>query len=163
MKSQSLAKFLKSRWQFAVVAVALLAFLVVALISNLGVADEPPPVTPSGSPTPARSSGWGPAYSGGKITLSGGRTLELPSDVYIAGRIDNVFCYTGDNAPPCSQTPLRVLKKGDSVVLIDSDGNVDGDGSAFRPSDFTGEFFSIDGNDVWDPAAFPFLPDFQGN
>ena len=163
MTPQSLARLLKSRWPFAVVAVAVLAFLAAALISNRGVADEPAPATTSGSPTPASSSGWGPAYSGGQITLSGGRTLELPSDVYIAGRIDNVFCYTGDNAPPCSQTPLRVLKKGNSVVLIDSDGKVDGDGSAFRPSDFTGEFFSIDGNDVWDPAAFPFLPEFQGD
>ena len=166
MKSQSLSRLLKSPWSFAVVAVAVLAFLAAALIFNRGVADEPPPVTPSGSPTPARSSGWGPAYSGVKITLSGGRTLELPSDVYIAGITDNVFCYTGDNAPPCSRTPLYMLKKGDSVVEIDSDGNIEGDGSLFRPSDFTGvlgEFISIDGNDVWDPAAFPFLPEFQGD
>ena len=188
MTPQNLARLLKSRWPFAVVAVAALAFLAAALISNWGVEDEPPPspsptaaevgaisncdgfLAPSGvcipEPTPASSSGWGPAYSGVEITLSGGRTLELPSDVYIAGITDNVFCYTGDNAPPCSRTPLYMLKKGDSVVEIDSDGNIEGDGSLFRPSDFTGvlgEFFSIDGNDVWDPAAFPFLPEFQGD
>ena len=200
MKSQSLAKFLKSPLPFAVVAVALLALLAAALISNRGVADEPAPATtggfppsytpsplptaaaggassscvgflaPSGicipEPTPASSSGWGPAYSGVEITLSGGRTLELPSDVYIASVTDNVFCYAGDNAPPCPRTPLYMLKKGDSVVEIDFNGNIEGDGASFRPSDFTGvlgEFFSIDGNDIWDPAAFPFLPEFQGN
>ena len=54
MTFQSLAKFLKSRWPAAVVAVALLAFLAAALISNRGVADEPPPVA---SPEPA-AVGW---------------------------------------------------------------------------------------------------------
>ena len=204
MTSHSLARFLKSHWPAAIIAVAVLAFLAGAFTSNRGVADEPAPATTGGSPpaytpspptplptaaaggassscvgflapsgicipepTPASSSGWGPAYSGVEITLSGGRTLELPSDVYIAGRIDNVFCYVGDGAPPCPQTPLYMLKKGDSVVEIDFNGNVEeGDGSPFRPSDFAGvlgEFFSIDGNDVWDPEAFPFLPEFQGD
>ena len=54
MKSQSLAKFLKSPLPFAVVAVAALAFLAAALISNRGVADESAPVA---APEPA-ATGW---------------------------------------------------------------------------------------------------------
>lgn len=54
MTPQSLAKFLKSPWPFAVVAVAALAFLAAALISNRGVADEPPPAVEA---NPA-ATGW---------------------------------------------------------------------------------------------------------
>lgn len=50
MKSQSLARLLKSRWSFAIVAVVALALLAAALISNRGVADEPPPAA---APNPA--------------------------------------------------------------------------------------------------------------
>ena len=55
MKSQSLARFLKSRWTFAIVAVAALAFLAAALISNRGVADETPPAA---APNPAATGWW---------------------------------------------------------------------------------------------------------
>ena len=39
----NLARFLKSPWSFAIIAVAVLALLAVALASNRSVADEPPP------------------------------------------------------------------------------------------------------------------------
>ena len=111
--------------------------------------------------TPSSSAVWGPAYSGVEIGLSGGRKLQLPSDVYIAGLIDNAYCgpfIDNEVATPCPPTPLYTLKKGNSVVLIDFDGNIDGDGSTFHPSDFSIDFFAISESDVWDPAAFPFLP-----
>ena len=110
--------------------------------------------------TPGSSPGWGPVYSGVEITLSGGRKLQLPSDVYIAGVIDNVYCgpIINNTPTPCPPPPLYTLKKGNSVVAIDFDGNIDGDGNAFRPADFPSDFFAISEGDVWDPAAFPFLP-----
>ena len=47
MTPQNLARFLKSPLLFAIIAVAVLALLAVALTSNRGVADEPPPAAAS--------------------------------------------------------------------------------------------------------------------
>ena len=175
MASQKLGDFLKSHLPLIVILAAIAAFVAVSLISNRDAADEPTPAS-GAPPSPAPSStnaaeeasasaGWGPAYSGGEIRLSGGWKLQLPSDVYVVVRIDNVYCGPFvDNAvaTPCPPTPLYTLKRGDSVVLIDGDGNIDeAAGDSFRPSDFTAEpfagLFAIDENDVWDPSAFPFL------
>ena len=168
MKSQKLAGFLESHRPLIIIAIAVLAVVVAALISNRRAADDPAPASaapPAPTPSPpADFSSWGPAYSGGEITLSGGRTLQLPSDVYLAGRIDNVYCgpIVNNTPPSCPPAPLRVLKRGDSVVLIDANGNIAADKDDFRTSDFTNEtfadFFAIDENDVWNPAAFPFIP-----
>ena len=175
MKSQKLAGFLESHRPLIIIAIAVLAVIAAALISNQRASDEPTPAPASAAPPmstpspPADFSSWGPAYSGGEITLSGGRTLQLPSDVYIAGRIGNVYCgpIVNNTPPPCPPTPLRILKRGDSVVLIDANGNIAADKDDFRPSDFTGEafadFFAIDENDVWNPAAFPFIPAYASD
>ena len=173
MKSQKLAGFLKSRQPFIIIAIAVLAVVAAALISNRRASDEPTPASaapPAPTPSPpADFSSWGPAYSGGEITLSGGRTLQLSSDVYIAGRIGSVYCgpIVNNTPPPCPPAPLYTLKRGDSVVLIDADCNIAADKDDFRPSDFTDEafadFFAIDENDVWNPAAFPFIPAYASD
>ena len=173
MKSQKLAGFLESHRPLIIIAIAVLAVVAAALISNPRASDEltpasaaPPAPTPS---PPADFSSWGPAYSGGEITLSGGRTLQLPSDVYIAGLIDSVYCgpIVNNTPPPCPPAPLYTLKRGDSVILIDANGNIAADKDDFRPSDFTNEtfadFFAIDENDVWNPAAFPFIPAYASD
>lgn len=175
MTSPKFGDFLKSRLPLIVILAAVAAFVAVLLISNRGAEDEPTPasgappsrapLSPTPSPTNAAggansSAGWGPAYSGGEIRLSGGWKLQLPSDVYVVVKINNVYCGPFvDNAAatPCPPTPLYTLKRGDSVVLIDAYGNIDeAAGDSFRPSDFT-EFFAIDEDDVWNPSAFPFL------
>ena len=54
MTSQSLARFLKSHWLVAIIAVAVLAFLAGAFTSNRGVADEHAPTVasnPAATPT----------------------------------------------------------------------------------------------------------------
>ena len=153
---------MESHKPLIIIAIAVLAVVFAALISNRRASDEPPPASsapPAPTPSPpADFSSWGPAYSGIEIRLSGGRTLQLPSDVYLAGRLDSVYC----GPAPCPPTPLYTLKRGDSVVLIDANGNIAADEDDFRPSDFTDEtfadFFAIDENDVWNPAAFPFIP-----
>lgn len=168
MTSPKLGDFLKSHLPLVVILAAVAAFVAVLLISNRDAADKPTPAS-GAPPTPSlanaagganSSAGWGPAYSGGEIRLSGGRKLQLPSDVYVVVKINNVYCGPFvDNAAaaPCPPTPLYTLKRGNSVVLIDFDGNIDeAAGDSFRPSDFT-EFFAIDEDDVWDPSAFPFL------
>ena len=159
---------MKSRQPLIIIAIAVLAVIFAALISNRRASDEPSPASsapPMSTPSPpADFSSWGPAYSGEEITLSGGRTLQLPSDVYIAGLIGSVYCgpIVNNMSPPCPPAPLYTLKRGDSVILIDADGNIAADKDDFRPSDFTDEafagFFAIDENDVRNPAAFPFIP-----
>ena len=133
MTSQKLGDFLKFHWPVVVILAAVAASAAGAFASNRSAADETETAPASGAP-PSRapsptnaaggesaSAGWGPAYSGGEIGLSGGRKLRLPPDVYIAGVIDNVYC----GPSSCPPTPLHTLKRGDSVVMIDADGNID--------------------------------------
>lgn len=127
MASPKLGDFLKSRLPLIVILAAVAAFVAVLLISNRDAEDEPETAPTSGappSPTPSptnaagganSSAGWGPAYSGGEIRLSGGWKLQLPSDVYVVLRIDNVYCgpfIYNAVATPCPPTPLYTLKRG---------------------------------------------------
>ncbi len=56
MTPQNLTRFLKSPLPFGIVAVAVLALLAVALMSNRGVADDEPP--PAAAPKPAATGWW---------------------------------------------------------------------------------------------------------
>ena len=55
MTLQNLARFLKSPWTFAIIAIAVLALLAVALASNRGVADK---TAPAAAPKPAAKGWW---------------------------------------------------------------------------------------------------------
>ena len=195
MKSQSLAKFIKSRWLFAVVAVAIAAFVagIISQIQPFGIVDDavgkchsdttpafdsgdsdesgsvfkdvevirinPDGTWPTAAPTPAiealaqsqaNATAPIPDWATGAITMGmlmclDGRELQLPDDVYVIEIVDDRRCH---DISPCPAWPVYVLARGEDRVAIDRYGDVMND---------------VAGLPGENPAAFPFLPEFQGD
>ena len=91
-----------------------------------------------------------PDWATGEITMGmlmclDGRELQLPDDVYVVEIVDDRKCHY---ISPCPAWPVYVLGRGEDRVAIDRYGDA---------------MHDVAGLPGENPAAFPFLPEFQGD